>query len=39
VEKLNVPGFLVYPKGPVRREGEVGFSLSSAPFLDGLLLR
>jgi uncharacterized protein len=39
VEKLGVPGFLLYPSGPVRREGRLGFSVPSGKFLRGLLLR
>jgi predicted AAA+ superfamily ATPase len=35
-QKLKVPGFLVYPKGPTRRH-ENGYSLSSAAFLKELV--
>ena len=37
-QKLGVPGFLVYPEGPVRREGSIGFSVPSGRFLEGLQL-
>jgi predicted AAA+ superfamily ATPase len=36
--KLKVPGFLVYPKGPTKREAGFGYSLSSGLFLKELLL-
>lgn len=36
-EKLKVPGFLVYPAGPTKREAGFGFSLSSPVFLKRLL--
>jgi predicted AAA+ superfamily ATPase len=38
VQKLGVPGFLVTPEGPNRREGKLGFSVSSGRFLKGLTL-
>jgi predicted AAA+ superfamily ATPase len=36
-EKLKVPGFLVYPKGSTKHEAGLGYSLSSAVFLRGLM--
>lgn len=36
-DKLKVPGFLVYPKGPTKREAGYGYSLASSVFLKGLL--
>jgi hypothetical protein len=36
-EKLKVPGFLVYPNGPSKREAGLGYSVSSAVFLKGLM--
>ena len=35
---LNIPGFLVYPKGQTKRIANVGWSLPSAKFLQGLML-
>lgn len=35
-QKLNIPGFLIYPQGPTKK-GQHGFSMSSAVFLRGLL--
>lgn len=37
-QKLSVPGFLVYPEGPVKRVGTGKWSLPSAYFLKNLLV-
>jgi predicted AAA+ superfamily ATPase len=33
---LKIPGFLVYPKGPVKREKDLGYCLPSSVLLKGL---
>lgn len=36
--KLDVPGFLVYPEGPIQRHARLGWKAPSGGFLRGLLL-
>jgi len=36
--KLDVPGFLVYPEGPIQRRERLGWEVPSGSFLRGLLL-
>lgn len=35
-QKLKIPGFLIYPKGPTKKN-DYGFSMASSTFLSGLL--
>ena len=36
--RLDVPGFLVYPEGPIQRHERLGWKVPSGSFLRGLLL-
>lgn len=36
--KLDVPGFLVYPEGPIQRHARLGWKVPSGSFFRGLLL-
>lgn len=38
-ERLGVPAYLVYPSGPTRREGMLGYSMASSTFLAHLVGR
>jgi len=35
--RLDVPGFVVYPKGPIRREKGLGWTVPSSAFLERLI--
>lgn len=39
VEKLKIPGFVLYPKGGVKRYGPYKWGMSSAAFLEGLVAK
>jgi predicted AAA+ superfamily ATPase len=39
VEKLDIPGYVIYPKGKIQKFGDKKWGMNSATFLKGLILK